>query len=127
MSNSPFIEGQQYWPDHIQAAEAFDGSIADFTSSEGLRPEELYFLKSILVRRGFLSVPAADENSSGFVRVIAPSRRRGMSCVLPNGGRLELHGDRPPAVRCWPQATSVEEIDALLPVPNDRADSARVS
>ncbi|HZX23256.1 MAG TPA: transposase domain-containing protein [Woeseiaceae bacterium] len=26
-----------------------------------------------------------------------------------------------------PQATSVDEIEALLPVPNDSADSARVS
>mgnify|MGYP001821787157 FL=1 len=93
MSDTPFTERQQYWLDHIQAADDFDGSIADYARSEGLKPKELYSWKGILARRGFLSVPAPDENSGGFVRVIAPARPMGMSLVLPNGVRLEWHGD----------------------------------
>ena len=73
--------------------EAFDGSIADYARSEGLTPKELYSWKGILARRGLLSVPAADEASAGFVRVIAPARPLGMSLVLPNGVRLEWHGE----------------------------------
>jgi hypothetical protein len=93
MSDTPITERQQYWLDHIRAAEAFDGSVADYARSEGLKPKELYSWKGILARRGLLSVPAADENSGGFVRVIAPARPMGMSLVLPNGVRLEWHGD----------------------------------
>jgi hypothetical protein len=41
--------------DHIQTAEAFDGSIADYARSEGPKPKELYSWKGILARRGLLS------------------------------------------------------------------------
>jgi len=71
MSDTPITERQQYWLDHIRAAEAFDGSVADYARSEGLKPKELYSWKGILARRGCLSVPAADENSGGFVRVLS--------------------------------------------------------
>ena len=74
MSDTPITERQQYWLDHIRAADAFDGSIADYARSEGLKPKELYSWKGILVSRGLLNVPAADENSGGFVRLIAPAR-----------------------------------------------------
>lgn len=96
MSDIPITERQQYWLDHIHAAETFNGSIADYARSEGLKPKELYSWKGILAHRGLLSVPAADENSGGFVRVIAPSRPFGMSLVQPNGVRLEGHSDLGP-------------------------------
>jgi hypothetical protein len=103
MSDTPITERQRYWLDHIQAAEAFVGSIADYARSKGLKPKELYSWKGILVRRGLLNVPAADENSGGFVRVVAPARPLGMSLVLPNGVRLEWHGDLRP-----------EQLEALV-------------
>lgn len=102
MSDTPITERQQFWLDHIQAAEAFDGSIADYARSEGLKPKELYSWKGILARRGLLDRPLADSNS-GFVRVIAPARSLGMSLVLPNGVRLEWHGDLCP-----------EQLEALV-------------
>lgn len=95
MSTTPITERQQFWLDHIQAADAFDGSIADYARSEGLKPKELYSWKGILARRGLLD-NCPDENSGGFVRVIAPARPLGMSLVLPNGVRLEWHGDLGP-------------------------------
>ena len=48
MSDTLITERQHHWLDHIQAAEAFDGSIADYARPEGLKPKELY---SLLVER----------------------------------------------------------------------------
>jgi len=42
MSDTPITQRQQYWLDHIRAAEDFEGSIADYARSEGLKPKELY-------------------------------------------------------------------------------------
>ena len=93
MSDTPITERQQFWLDHIQAADTFDGSIADYARSEGLKPKELYSWKGILARRGLLSDAVADDNSGGFVRLLAPTRALGMSLVLRNGVRLEWHGE----------------------------------
>jgi hypothetical protein len=54
MSDTPITERQQYWLDHIRAADAFDGSIADYARSEDLKPKELYSWKGILDRRALL-------------------------------------------------------------------------
>jgi hypothetical protein len=54
MSDIPITECHQRWLEHIQAAEAFDGSIGDYARSEGLKPKELYFWRGILARRGSL-------------------------------------------------------------------------
>jgi len=103
MSDTTITERQQHWLGHIQAADAFDGSIADYARSEGLKPKELYSWKGILARRGLLGTEAAAESQAGFVRVIAPSRPLGMSLVLPNGVRLEWHGELGP-----------EQLEALV-------------
>ena len=79
--------------DHIRAAKDFDGSIADYARSEGLKPKELYAWKGILTRRRLLNDKAAVNESAGFVRVIAPARPLDMNLVLKNGVRLEWHGD----------------------------------
>ena len=93
MSATSITERQQYWLDPIRAAEDFDGSIADYARSEGLKPKERYAWKGILTRRGLLNDKAAVNESAGFVRVIAPARPLDMSLVLKNGVRLEWHGD----------------------------------
>ena len=36
------VERQQHWLHHIDAAEAFDGSVADKARSEGLTPKGVY-------------------------------------------------------------------------------------
>jgi len=92
MSDTTITERQQHWLGHIRAADAFDGSIADYARSKALKPKELYSWKGILARRGLLDRQPADTNG-GFVRVITPARPQGMSLVLPNGVRLEWHGD----------------------------------
>ncbi len=103
MSDTLITERQQHWLNHVQAAEAFDGSIADYARSEGLKPKELYSWKGILARRGLLSAEPAAESKTGFVRVIAPARPLGMSLVLRNGVRLEWQGDLGP-----------EQLEALV-------------
>lgn len=103
MNDTPITERQQYWLDHVRAAEDFDGSIADYARSEGLTPKELYSWKGILARRGLLSHKASIEKAPGFVRVIAAARPLGLSLVLPNGVRLEWHGEPGP-----------EQVEALV-------------
>lgn len=95
MRDTPITGQKQEWLNHIRAADTFDGSIADYARSEGLKPKELDSWKEILARRGLLGDPPA-ENSVGFVRVIAPSRPLGVRLMLPNVVRLEWHGDMRP-------------------------------
>ena len=102
MSDVTITERQQYWLDHIRAAAAFDGNLAEYARSAGLKPKELYSWKGILRSRGLLDQPAAS-SASGFVRVIAPARPSAVSLVLPNGMRLECHGELGP-----------EQLEALV-------------
>ncbi|TVQ44149.1 MAG: hypothetical protein EA371_13950 [Gammaproteobacteria bacterium] len=104
MSDIAITERQQYWLDHIQAAGDFDGTLAEYARSAGLKPKELYSWKSILGSRGLLDPPAAS-SPSGFVQVISRVRSSGVSLVLPNGIRLECHGELGP-----------EQLEALVVV-----------
>lgn len=92
MSDSPITERQQFWLDHLRSAEAFDGSVADYARAEGLTPKELYQWKTILTRRGLLP---GKKRGSDFVQVVTPLpvSSTGVSLVLPNGVKLEFHGD----------------------------------
>ncbi len=62
MSETPITERQQYWPDHIRAAEDFDGSIADYARSEGLKPRSCTPAKvswhADPITRGLIRLPA---------------------------------------------------------------------
>ena len=84
MGDIAITERQQYWLDHIRAAAAFYGSLAEYARSAGLRPKELYSWKGILGSRGLLD-GAATPRASGFVRVVAPARPSVVSVMLPNG------------------------------------------
>ena len=93
MSDTEITERQQYWLDHIRAAEAHEESIAAYARAEGLTPKELYQWKTILTRRGLL---AGKKVSQDFVQVMGPPRSvpsASASLVLPNGVRLEFHGE----------------------------------
>ena len=78
MSDAPIAERRQYRLDHIRAADAFDGSIADYARAEGLKPKQLYSWKRILARRGLLGAEAAAENMIWVrsIRVASPTYRR---------------------------------------------------
>ena len=83
---------QQYWLDHVRASESFDGSLVEYARSAGLKPKELCSWKGILGSRGLFDEAAA-QRASGFVRVITPAQPSGVSLPLPNGVRLECHGE----------------------------------
>lgn len=42
MSDTVITERQQFWLDHFRAAEDFDGSLAAYARSAGLKTKELY-------------------------------------------------------------------------------------
>ena len=75
MSEQTITERQQYWLDHIRAADAFEGSLVKYAKANGIEPYA--YLRTVFTE-------------------------------LPN-------------------ATTVEEIEALLPVPADDTSVAKVS
>ncbi len=91
-SHEPITERQQYWLDHILAADGFNGTLVEYARVEGLKVKDLYQWKTLLARRGLLS----DKKSQpAFVPIAAPtsSIRTSMSLLLPNGVRLQFDGD----------------------------------
>lgn len=90
MTVKPVTDRQQYWLNHLKSAEANDGTLVDYAKAHQLKPKDLYQWKTRLIQRGALPDPA---KPSGFVRVSSPVAHPRISLVMPNGVRLELHGD----------------------------------
>ncbi len=44
-------ERQQYWLNHIQAADKFDGTRVEYAKAEGLKVKDLYQWKTLLTLR----------------------------------------------------------------------------
>ncbi len=42
MSKAVITERQQYWLDHIRAADAFDGTLVEYAKAEGMKVKDLY-------------------------------------------------------------------------------------
>ena len=91
MSENTITERQQYWLEHIRAAERFDGTLVDYASSEGLKVKDLYQWKTLLARRGVIA--REDEKPKAFVAVRGTATTSKAALVLPNGARIELSGD----------------------------------
>ncbi|MEM7764048.1 MAG: hypothetical protein AAF290_08185 [Pseudomonadota bacterium] len=90
---SDYQRTQQYWLDHLRAAEASDDSIAGYARSNDLKPKDLYMWKGILARRGFLDDAAAVAPKSEFIEVV-PTKAQQVAATrfvvpLPNGVRIE--------------------------------------
>ncbi|TVQ50567.1 MAG: hypothetical protein EA371_00490 [Gammaproteobacteria bacterium] len=105
MSDIAITERQQYWLEHLQAAAAFDGPLAEYARSAGLKPQTLYSWRAVLRSRGLLE-PQAAERRSGFVEVIGSTPTTppsAVSLLLPNGVRLACHGELGP-----------EQLEALV-------------
>ena len=84
---------QQQWLDHINAADASDGSLVAYAAAHKLKVKDLYQWKTVLSRRGLLPKQSA---KSSFVPVtIPPVPTPCTSChiTLPNGVRLQFTGD----------------------------------
>lgn len=84
-------ERQQYWLDHIKAATASDGTMADYAARHELKVGVLYEWKRKLRRLGLLPGKAP---KPAFVPVSSlPVASTSCSILLPNGVRLQLAGD----------------------------------
>ncbi len=92
MSKTVITERQQYWLDHVQAADAFNGTLVEYAKVEGLKVKDLYQWKTILTRRRFLACKA---KAPAFVPVreaVSTGKTIRAAHVLPNGARIELTG-----------------------------------
>lgn len=87
MTDKTITERQQYWLDHLKAAEVFGSSLARYAAANDLKVKDLYQWKSSLTKRGLWSPP-----NSSFVSVKAKPSSTVFSMVLPNGIRLEFQG-----------------------------------
>ena len=64
MVKSAITARQQYWLDHVNAAQASGGSLIQYAEANDLKVKDLYQWKTSLIKRGHLEKPA-----SGFVAV----------------------------------------------------------
>ena len=90
MSNAVITERQQYWLDHIQAADEFEGTLVAYAKAESLKVKDLYQWKTLLARRGIIDGKAAKQKA--FVPVRETTNSTEVALVLPNGVRIEIIG-----------------------------------
>ena len=76
MSKAVITERQQYWLDHIRAADAFDGSLVEYAKAEGMKVKDLYQWKTVLIRRGFVAkpIPLAIDNFLVVSKLVTRSK-----------------------------------------------------
>ena len=92
-SKPPITKRQRQWLDHINAADASDGSLIAYAAAHKLKVKDLYQWKTVLGRRGLLPGKPA---KSSFVPVTIPSVAppcTSCNITLPNGVRLQFTGD----------------------------------
>lgn len=90
MSENAISEWQQYWLDHIKAADASEGTLINYAQAQGLTVKDLYQWKTVLARRGVIA--AKGDRPKAFVPVRETVTASAAALVLPNGSRLELSG-----------------------------------
>jgi len=80
-------EKQAFWKGHLEAAQSFEGSLADYARAHELSAKKLYSYKTRILRR-----EATAEASTGFVKVMsqAVASLSPVTVTLPNGVRLTL-------------------------------------
>jgi hypothetical protein len=80
-------EKQVFWKRHLEAAESFDGTLADYARAHDLSAKQLYGYKTRIRQR-----EADAETANGFVKVMsqAVASLSPVTVTLPNGVRLTL-------------------------------------
>lgn len=82
---------QRYWLEHIRAAMAGGGTVAEYAKQHGLSIAGLYNAKSVLSRLGALRQERGEAATERFVTVrIKPSRGEPMRCELKHGSGWTL-------------------------------------
>jgi hypothetical protein len=95
-TDAAYLERQQHWLQHIEAATASGETLASYAKAQGLKLADVYRWKSRLTARGVWP-PAAKPiaPSRAFVPVaMAQGARCTTQCTVtfPNGVRLEFTG-----------------------------------
>lgn len=54
--NKTLTAKQQYWSQHLEQADHFDGSLADYARSQGLSAQHLYQWRNVLRKREITEV-----------------------------------------------------------------------
>lgn len=83
---------QQFWADHLQQADAFDGSIANYARNAGLSPKALYQWRTILKQR---NASTSIDTRPTFSEVVAPTAPSTCSLTLQLG-KAQLRFDALP-------------------------------
>ena len=87
MNDKTITERQQYWLNHLKAAEEANITLTKYAEANDLKVKDLYQWKTSLTKRGFWVSQA-----SSFIAVKAKPSSAVCSMVLPNGIRLEFQG-----------------------------------
>ena len=78
-------ENQRFWKAHLEAAESFDGTKADYARLHGLDKQKLYhyknYFRSTATTSMFVQVKQTTQTT------VSPS---GVTVMLPNGVRFSL-------------------------------------
>ena len=102
MANSSLTPKQAHWLNHIRAADASDGTLAEYADLHNLSPSQLSGWKTRLIRLG-LYVPAQSGQFTEIVSTGVVSSSVGAavrpSCriTLPSGAQIDFIGKLPPA------------------------------
>jgi transposase-like protein len=80
--HKPLTGKQQYWAEHLQHAQAFNGPMTEYAKAEGLSVQSLYRWRHYLNQ---YRASSAGEASPSFARVVSPA-------VDPNASLTLVHG-----------------------------------
>ena len=100
-------ERQRHWLKHVKAADLSDGTIAEYAAANDVSLKGLYQWKSKLVKfklyrpasmpiPDFVPVKSSPDTASLEFDEPAHADRSGCTVTLPNGTRLEFHGELSP-------------------------------
>ena len=78
-------EKQAYWKRHIEAAQSFNGTLADYARAHDVSRKKLYVYKTQLRK-----LEEVSQVSTGFVKVTSPAAKISVTVSLLNSVRLTL-------------------------------------
>jgi len=93
MAPNQLTTKQQYWLNHVKAAEDSAGTIAEYASRHNLRLKTLYQWKSKLIKLGLYEREASQSDFLPVrIQSVEPVGNVDCTIHLTNGDRVELTG-----------------------------------
>ena len=103
MKDSPLTLKQQLWLDHVQAADASDGSMAAYAVEHNISAKALYAWKTRLIRQkrysptGISDFTPIKPSAQLFSSLDSPAQTPSCRVTLHTGARIEFMGELTPA------------------------------